>query len=86
MFGPDICGYSTKNVHAILSHCGKNHPIKKDVSCVTNQLTHVYTFILRLDAMYIILIDNNEKYFGSLYTDWDILPPKQIKDPNSKKV
>ena len=85
MFGPDICGYSTKKVHAILGHGGKNLPIKKDVSCETDQLTHVYTFILHPDATYNILIDNKEKDSGSLYTDWDILPPKQIKDPNAKK-
>merc|ERR1711915_94839 len=85
MFGPDICGYSTKKVHAILGHGGKNHPLKKDVSCETDQLTHVYTFILRPDATCSILIDNKEKDSGSLYTEWDILPPKQIKDPDAKK-
>lgn len=86
MFGPDICGYSTKKVHAIVTRDGKNHLIKKDVPCETDQLTHVYTFIIRPDAAYSILIDNEEKQSGSLYTDWDLLPPKQIKDPNAKKV
>jgi len=85
MFGPDICGYSTKKVHTILSYKGKNHPIKKDVPCETDQLTHVYTFILRPDATYSILIDNKDKQSGSLYKDWDLLPPKTIKDPNAKK-
>ena len=78
--------YSTKKVHAILGHRGKNHPIKKDVSCETNQLTHVYILILFLDATYNIFIDNKEKYSRILYIDWDILQQKQIKDPNSKKV
>ncbi|MQM13058.1 hypothetical protein Taro_045980 [Colocasia esculenta] len=86
MFGPDICGYSTKKVHAILTRNGKNHLIKKDVTCETDQLTHVYTFIIRPDATYSILIDNSEKQTGSLYSDWSILPPKQIKDPEAKKV
>ncbi|PIA29746.1 hypothetical protein AQUCO_05800088v1, partial [Aquilegia coerulea] len=85
MFGPDICGYSTKKVHAILSRDGTNHLIKKDVPCETDQLTHVYTFVLRPDASYSILIDNVEKQSGSLYSDWDILPPKKIKDPEAKK-
>jgi calreticulin len=85
MFGPDICGYSTKKVHAILTHKETNHLIKKDVPCETDQLTHVYTFILKPDASYSILIDNVEKQSGSLYNDWDILPPKQIKDPEAKK-
>ena len=86
MFGPDICGYSTKKVHTILTHDGKNHLIKKDVPCETDQLSHVYTFILRPDATYTILIDNVEKQSGSLYSDWDLLPPKQIKDSEAKKV
>ncbi|OAY69824.1 Calreticulin [Ananas comosus] len=85
MFGPDICGYSTKKVHAILTRDGKNHLIKKDVPCETDQLTHVYTFIIRPDATYSILIDNDEKKSGSIYDDWDILPPKKIKDPEAKK-
>ncbi|XP_050381326.1 calreticulin isoform X2 [Argentina anserina] len=85
MFGPDICGYSTKKVHAILHYNGTNNLIKKDVPCETDQLTHVYTFIIRPDATYSILIDNVEKQTGSLYSDWDLLPPKKIKDPEAKK-
>ena len=86
MFGPDICGYTTKKIHATLTRDGKNHLIKKDVPCETDQLTHVYTFIIRPDNSYSILIDNNEKQSGSLYSDWDLLPPKKIKDPEAKKV
>jgi len=86
MFGPDICGYSTKKVHAILTYNDTNHLIKKDVPCETDQLTHVYTFIIRPDATYSILIDNVEKQTGSLYSDWSLLPPKKIKDPEAKKV
>ncbi|KAF9681511.1 hypothetical protein SADUNF_Sadunf05G0009000 [Salix dunnii] len=85
MFGPDICGYSTKKVHAILNYNETNHLIKKEVPCETDQLSHVYTFIIRPDATYSILIDNVEKQTGSLYSDWDLLPPKQIKDPEAKK-
>lgn len=86
MFGPDICGYSTKKVHAILNYNNKNNLIKKDVPCETDQLTHVYTFIIHPDATYSILIDNAEKQTGSLYSDWDLLPAKKIKDREAKKV
>ncbi|CAK9183095.1 unnamed protein product [Ilex paraguariensis] len=86
MFGPDICGDSTKKVHAIVSYNGSNYFLKKDVPCATDRLTHVYTFILKPDATYTILIDNVEKRYGSLYSDWKILPPKKIKDPKAKKV
>uniref|UniRef100_A0A6N2KRR9 Calreticulin n=1 Tax=Salix viminalis TaxID=40686 RepID=A0A6N2KRR9_SALVM len=86
MFGPDICGYSTKKVHAILNYKETNHLIKKEVPCETDQLSHVYTLIIRPDATYSILIDNVEKQTGSLYSDWDLLPPKTIKDPEAKKL
>eukprot|EP00250_Pteridium_aquilinum_P014673 c22134_g1_i1 orf=211-1431(+) len=85
MFGPDICGYSTKKVHVILTYKGKNHPIEKDIPCETDQLTHVYTLIIKPDNTYSVLIDNVEKQTGSLYKDWKMLPAEKIKDPNAKK-
>lgn len=86
MFGPDICGSQTKKLHVILSYQGQNYPIKKDLQCETDKLTHFYTFILRPDASYSILVDNRERDSGSMYTDWDMLPPRKIKDVNAKKV
>uniref|UniRef100_A0A0D9V8X8 Calreticulin n=1 Tax=Leersia perrieri TaxID=77586 RepID=A0A0D9V8X8_9ORYZ len=85
MFGPDICGTQTKKLHLILSYQGQNYPIKKDLQCETDKLTHVYTFILRPDASYSLLVDNRERESGSMYTDWDILPPRKIKDVHAKK-
>ncbi|KAK6930522.1 Calreticulin/calnexin [Dillenia turbinata] len=85
MFGPDICGTQTKKLHVILSYQGQYYPIKKELQCETDKLTHFYTFILRPDASYTILVDNREHEFGSMYTDWDILPPRKIKDVKAKK-
>ncbi|KAH7681241.1 Calreticulin protein [Dioscorea alata] len=85
MFGPDICGTQTKKLHAILSYQGQNYPIKKDLQCETDKLTHVYTLILRPDASFSLLVDNRERESGSMYTDWDILPPRKIKDVHAKK-
>lgn len=85
MFGPDICGYSTKRVHAIITYKGKNLLIKKTVECETDELSHVYTFVLHPDNTYKILIDNEVKESGSLYEDWDFLPAKEISDPEAKK-
>ncbi|KAI5683082.1 hypothetical protein M9H77_04310 [Catharanthus roseus] len=85
MFGPDICGTQTKKLHVILSYQGQNYPIKKDLQCETDKLTHFYTFILRPDKTYSILVDNRERESGSLYTDWDMLPPPKIKDVHAKK-
>lgn len=86
MFGPDLCGTDTKKLHAIVSYQGQNYPVKKDLQCETDKLTHFYTFILRPDATYSILVDNRERDSGSMYSDWDILPPRKIKDVKAKKV
>merc|ERR1712233_295058 len=85
MFGPDICGYSTKKVHAIFNYKGKNLLIKKEVECETDQLTHVYTLIVNPDNTYEIKIDGTSKQTGSLEDDWDFLAPKKIKDPAQSK-
>lgn len=85
MFGPDICGTGTKKVHVILNHKGTNKLIKKEISCETDQLTHVYTLIIRPDQTYEVRIDGNKKESGSLLDDWDLLAPKTIKDPNVSK-
>ena len=85
MFGPDVCGTSTKRVHVIFANKGKNHLIKKNIPCETDQLTHVYTLIVRPDNTYEVRIDGNKKESGSLADDWDILPPQKIKDPSKSK-
>jgi len=85
MFGPDICGYSTKKVHAIFSYNGQNKLIKKDVTAETDQVSHVYTFIVKPDNTYEILVDGNSKQKGKLEDDWDLLEPRKIKDPEQSK-
>lgn len=84
MFGPDICG-ATKRTHVIFSNKGKNHLIKKDVQCETDEFTHMYTLIVKPDNTYEVQIDGKEVAKGSLKEDWDILPPKEIPDPEAKK-
>jgi len=85
MFGPDVCGTSTKRVHVIFNYKGKNHLIKKDIKCETDKLTHVYTLIVRPDQTYEVQIDGDKKESGSLLEDWDFLPAKTIKDPSVSK-
>ena len=52
MFGPDICGYSTKKVHVIFTYKGKNHLIKHDIPAETDTLTHVYTLVVHANNTY----------------------------------
>ena len=85
MFGPDICGPGTKKVHVIFTYKGKNHLIKKDIRCKDDELTHLYTLILNADNTYEVHIDGQKEESGDLESDWDMLPPKKIKDPSAKK-
>jgi len=86
MFGPDICGPGTKKVHVIFSHAGKNHLVKKDIRCKDDVFTHLYTLILDAsEHSYEVLIDNESVEKGLLSDDWDMLPPRKIKDPEAKK-
>jgi len=85
MFGPDICGPGTKKVHVILNYKDKNVLINKDIRCKDDVYTHAYTLIIKPDNTYEVLIDNEKVESGDLESDWELLPPKKIKDPEAKK-
>eukprot|EP00906_Rhabdomonas_costata_P028791 RCo040703 len=84
MFGPDICGM-TKKIHLIFHYKGQNLLWKKQPSCESDTLTHVYTLVLKPDNTYEVLVDNVKKESGKLEDDWDFLKPKTIPDPSDKK-
>ncbi len=84
MFGPDVCG-NIRRVHCIISYKGKNYLIKKQIDPPTDKLTHLYTFVFKPDQSYEILIDNVSVAAGTLFDDWDFLPPQKIEDPKAKK-
>ncbi|XP_061538987.1 calreticulin-like [Phycodurus eques] len=85
MFGADICGSRNKKVHVILNYKGRGHLIKKNIPCKDDELSHVYTLVLRPDQTYQVKIDNREAAAGSLEDDWDLLPPRTVKDPLAGK-
>ena len=85
MFGPDWCGSSTNKVHVIFNYKGENHLIKKAITPKKDQLSHVYTLIVKPDNTYRVLIDQEEAAAGTLEDDWAMLPPKEINDPDAKK-
>ena len=66
MFGPDICGYSTKRVHVIFNYKGENHLIKKDVKCKDDEGTHIYTLVVSPDNTYKVN-HRNHNYFILLF-------------------
>jgi len=85
MFGPDICGYSTKKVHVIFEYNGKNHLIKKEIKCKDDEFTHVYSLVIKPSNEYEVYIDGESVQKGSLAEDWDMLEAKEIQDPDAKK-
>merc|ERR1712072_1628398 len=85
MFGPDICGSSTKKTHVIFNYKGKNLDKKKEVRAESDTLSHLYTLIVKPDNTYEVQIDMNKVDSGSLDEGWDFLEPKQIRDPEEKK-
>lgn len=85
MFGPDICGTSTKKVHVIFNYKGENLLTTKSINCETDQLTHVYTLIVNPDNTYEVRIDGKKKASGSLFDDWEFLAPETIPDPDQSK-
>jgi len=86
MFGPDVCGTSTRKTHVIFTYKGKNHLVKKNVRVETDKgIPHRYTLVLHANQTYEALIDGKKAESGSLLDDFDFLPPKTIKDPADVK-
>ncbi|KAE8610166.1 hypothetical protein XENTR_v10012039 [Xenopus tropicalis] len=85
MFGPDICGTIHEKVHIIFNYKGENRLIKKNITCKHDELTHLYTLIVRPNNTYEVKIDNENVENGTLENDWNFLPPRKIKDPNATK-
>jgi calreticulin len=86
MFGPDICA-ETKRIHAILAdHKGVGVENTRQSYPGTDQMTHMYTFILRPDKTYAILLDREEQGSGYMYDDYPaMLVPKMVPDPLAVK-
>lgn len=86
MFGPDICGH-TKRTHVILNYPPKkdNVMIKKDIMCESDELSHLYTLTIKPDNTFEVKVDNKVVREGKLEDEFEMLEPKQIKDPAESK-
>jgi len=84
LFGPNKCK-KFNQTQAFLTYKQKQPLLKKQVDTTSDRFTHLYTFIIKPDQSYQILIDNEEKASGHFYDDWDYLEPKKIPDPKIKK-
>jgi len=59
--------------------------IKKNVGCEDNQLSHLYTLVLRPDNTFEVFVDNKSVRAGKLDEEFDFLHEKEIKDPDQSK-
>merc|ERR1712187_1028011 len=86
MFGPDKCGY-TKRTHLIFTYKGKNVLKKSDLPYKQEGegTSHLYRLLLKKDNTVRVEIDEEKVYEGSITEDWEVLPPKEIADPEDKK-
>jgi len=84
MFGPDICG-SSKRTHVIFNYEDDNKLIKKDVLCEKDKFTHLYRLVVRPDNTFEVSIDGKSVRDGKLEDEFDMLPAKEIKDPDQSK-
>merc|ERR1712159_795473 len=84
MFGPDICG-TTKRTHLIFNYKEKNLLKDKDLRTESDELTHVYTLIVKPDNTFEVQIDGTKVEDGKLADGWKFLEPKEIDDPEDKK-
>eukprot|EP00056_Hartaetosiga_gracilis_P014271 m.240163 g.240163 ORF g.240163 m.240163 type:complete len:397 (-) comp14574_c0_seq1:130-1320(-) len=85
MFGPDICGGGTRKVHVILNYNGENVQVSKNIPAKFDEATHLYTLALKSDNTYEVFIDGKSVESGDIEEDFDMLAPKQIKDPEVSK-
>merc|ERR1711937_334707 len=84
MFGPDICG-ATKRTHLIFNYNDDNHLLTSDLRTESDELTHLYTLVVKPDRTYEVFIDEKSIASGNLVDDFSFLPPKEIKDPEVSK-
>merc|ERR1711968_390915 len=64
----------------------KNLLKDKDMRTESDELTHVYTLVVKPDNTYEVQIDMNKVDSGTLEDGWSFLEPKQIRDPEEKKT
>lgn len=87
MFGPDICGHDVSRIHLIFNFDGENLLRDQDIKLEyddKNELTHLYTLVVRPDNSYTVYFDEKEKAVGFLHDDWDF-PAKEMPDPKDIK-
>ena len=86
MFGPDQCN-AEKRTHLIFRYGGQNFLKKSELPYKQDGegLSHLYRLIVKPDNKVRVDIDMEKIYEGSLGEDWEMLPVREISDPNDRK-
>jgi calreticulin len=85
MFGPDICGAPTRQTRIVLGYNGKHAHVKKLIRCETDEISHLYTLVIKPDRTYDVLIDNKKIDGGNINDDFDLLEPVKIPQEGATK-
>merc|ERR1711981_549334 len=64
---------------------GKKFLKDKDLRAESDELTHIYTLVVKPDNTFAVSIDGTEVESGKLADGWKFLEPKEIDDPEDKK-
>merc|ERR1712194_271562 len=62
-----------------------NVMITKDISCESDELSHLYTLTIKPDNTFEVKVDNKVVREGKLEDEFEMLEPKTIKDPDQSK-
>lgn len=94
MFGPDKCG-ETNQIHFIyrtqnpVNKVWSEHKLKTKIPGLYDNVTHLYTLVIKKDDTFEIKIDNKVKTTGDLHDDelfdTPFQPSKTIPDPTDSK-
>jgi calreticulin len=86
MFGPDQCN-TNKRTHLIFSYNGKNFLKKAELPFkqIGEGISHLYRLVLKPDSTVRVEVDQELVYEGSLKDDWEMLPSRELSDPDDKK-
>merc|ERR1711959_581881 len=77
--------YATSAKFPSFSNNDKNLLKDKDLRTESDELTHVYTLIVKPDNTFEVQIDGAKVEDGKLADGWKFLEPKEIDDPEDKK-
>lgn len=83
MFGPDWCG-GTRKTHVIFNYNGTNHLVKREIPPMTDEISHLYTLIVKPDRVsiwlffFLLVVITLLTYSFSLLSSFSYLYPSSL--------